>query len=271
MSDKYLKSNRDLWNEMTEITFKSQSYDVPGFKAGRNTLKPIEREELGDVSGKSLLHLQCHFGLDTMSFARLGAEVTGVDFSEEAIGHAKALAAELGIPARFICSDIYELADKLSGQFDIVHSSYGFMCWLPDLFRWAQIAAQYLKPGGILHIAESHPILHVFNDDRSATELRIEHSYFPSAEPTRWEPDGCYADPNAVVTHPSYEWKHSLAEVINSVIDAGLRIDFLHEFPYLCWDNFPFMQRGADGWWRLPGDHDTIPLAFSLQATKPGS
>jgi SAM-dependent methyltransferase len=267
--DKYLQANLDLWNEMTEITSKSDSYDLPGFLAGRSTLKAVELEELGNISGKSLLHLQCHFGMDTISFARLGAIVTGVDFSDKAIALAQSLSARLDIPARFICCNVYDLPDKLNEQFDIVHSSYGVLCWLPDLNSWAKLIANFLKPGGFFHLAESHPFLQVFPNEQTNSDLSVQFSYFPSPDPTRWEPEGCYADKDTQVTHPSYEWTHSLGEIINALIGAGLRIDFLHEFPFLCWDNFPFMHKGADGLWRLPGDHDTIPLTFSLKATKP--
>ncbi|MCX6832412.1 MAG: class I SAM-dependent methyltransferase [candidate division Zixibacteria bacterium] len=267
--DKFLQANLDLWNELTGITSKSPSYDMPGFMAGKSTLKSIEREELGDISGKSLLHLQCHFGMDTISFARLGAKVTGVDFSDRAITLAQSLSAELKILARFICSNIYDLADKLNDQFDIVHSSYGFLCWLPDVTAWAKLVANFLKPGGFLHIVESHPFLYVFENERTTPDLRVRFSYFPSTEPTRWEPEGCYADKDAQVTHPSYEWTHSLGEIIDALIGAGLRIDYLHEFPFMVEDHFPFLQKSADGWWRLPGDQDTIPLTFSLKATKP--
>lgn len=267
--DEYLRNNLALWNEITDITSKSESYDVPGFLAGKSSLKQVEIEELGDITGKSLLHLQCHFGMDTLSFARIGARVTGVDFSDKAIALAQSLTAKLGLDARFICCDIYDLPNKLTDQYDIVHTSYGALCWLPDLTKWAEIIAHFLKPGGFFHIAESHPFLNVFPNDEKTTELQVRFSYFPSAEPTKWEPEGCYADKSAVTTHPSFEWTHSLSEIINALIGAGLRIDFLHEFPFLCWDNFPFMIKGEDGLWRLPGDHDTLPLTFSLKASKP--
>ncbi len=267
--DRYIRANLDLWNELTGITSRSASYDLQGFKAGKSTLKSVEREELGDISGKSLLHLQCHFGMDTISFARLGAQVTGVDFSDKAIRLAEQLSAQLNIPARFICCNVYDLPERLNEQFDVVHSSYGFLCWLPDVPAWAKLVARFLKPGGFLHIVESHPFLYVFENERTTPNLRVRYSYFPSPEPTRWEPDGCYADKDAQITHPSYEWTHNLSEIINALIAADLRIDYLHEFPFLCWDNFPFMIKGDDGLYRLPGDHDTIPLTFSLKATKP--
>lgn len=263
-----MKANQYLWNELTEINVNSPLYDLAGFKSGKSTLKPVELAELGDVAGKSLLHLQCQFGLDTMSFARLGAIVSGVDYSERAIAMAKALSEELSIPARFVCSNIYDLTDKLSDQFDIIFTSYGVLCWLPDLAEWARIIAHHLKPGGIFYIVESHPFLHVFENERTTPHLRVRFSYFPSSEPTRWEPDGSYADRNAKIVHPSFEWTHNLSEIINTLIASGLRIEFLHEFPYMVDDHFPFMDLGADGYWRLKGGNVTIPLMFSLKATK---
>ncbi len=266
--DEYTKANLDLWNELTQFTSNSASYDMPGFKVGKSTLKSIELNELGDVSGKSILHLQCHFGMDTISFARLGASVTGVDFSEKAITLARSLSEELKIPARFILSDVYDLPGKLNDQFDVVFSSYGFLCWLRDVPEWARIVARFLKPGGFLYIVESHPFTHVFENERTTTDLKVSFDYFPRTVPTRWEPDGCYADKDANITHPSFEWTHSMSEIVNALIAAGLTIEFLHEFPYMVEDQFPFMERGADGWWRLPGNKQTIPLTFSVKAVK---
>ncbi|UCB52608.1 MAG: class I SAM-dependent methyltransferase, partial [Candidatus Zixiibacteriota bacterium] len=149
--DKFMKQNLKHWNEVTPIHRKSEFYGVEGFKAGRCTLMPLEREELGDVSGKTLLHLQCHFGLDTLSWARLGARVTGVDFSEKAIDLAKSLSKELGIDADFVHSNIYHLPDVLKGEFDIAYTSHGVLCWLPDLAEWGRIIARFLKPGGTFY------------------------------------------------------------------------------------------------------------------------
>jgi SAM-dependent methyltransferase len=267
--DKYSKANLQHWNEVTPIHQKSKFYDVEGFKKGRCTLMSLEREELGEVSGKRLLHLQCHFGLDTMSWARLGASVTGADFSDKAIALAKSLSQELGIDADFLCCDIYDLPDLLKGEFDIVYTSYGSLCWLPDLKGWAKIIAHFLKPGGTFYMVEGHPINNVFENERDTTHLKAKYSYFHSPEPTRWEPEGTYADKDAKITTPSYEWTHPLSDIINFLISAGLRIEFLHEFPYTCEDHYPFMEKGKDGWWRLKGKQ-TIPLMFSLKATKSG-
>jgi SAM-dependent methyltransferase len=230
---------------------------------------PLEREEVGDVAGKSLLHLQCHFGLDTLSWARLGAQVTGVDFSEEAITLGRALSDELGIEADFICSDLYDLPTVLTGQFDIVFTSYGVLCWLPDLTRWAEIIAHFLRPGGTFYIAEIHPFAAVFYDEEDAESLEVFYPYFHTPEPLRFEEEGSYAVPDTQVVHTvTYEWPHSLGDVINSLISAGLQIEFLHEFPYACYGMFPFLEQDEDGWWRSKDRDGSIPMTFSLKATK---
>ena len=265
--DDYTRTNLDHWNELVSMHAQSKFYDLQSFKAGNSTLKPIEVEELGDVAGKSLLHLQCHFGLDTLSWARRRAQVTGADFSDQAIALAQSLSQELEIKANFVCSNLYDLPDVLSSEFDIVYTSYGVLCWLSDLGRWGKIIAHFLKPGGVFYIAEFHPFANVFEDE-SATDLQVAYSYFGSAEPFQWESDGSYADLSAPVQHRvTYEWFHSLGDILNALISAGLRIEFLHEFPVCAYRSFPFMEQGTDGWWRLKGG-DTIPLMFSLKATK---
>jgi SAM-dependent methyltransferase len=246
--DNYIKQNLKHWNEVTPIHAKSQSYDVEGFKKGRCTLMPLEREEVGDVTGKSLLHLQCHFGLDTMSWARLSQR--------------------LRIDAHFICSDIYDLPKLLKENFDIVFTSNGVLCWLPDLLGWAKIIARFLKPGGFFYILESHPVTNVFEDGKDTKKLKARYSYFHSPQPTKWVPEGTYADKEAEVSNPTFEWTHPLSDIINSLISAGLTIDFLHEFPYLNWDCFPFMEKDKEGLWRFKEGKETIPLMFSLKAAK---
>lgn len=267
--DEYLKANRACWNELTPIHARSAFYDLEGFKAGELTLMPLEREEVGDVAGKSLLHLQCHFGLDTMSWARLGARVTGVDFSEEAIALARSLSDELGIEADFICSNVYDLPRVLSGQFDLVFTSYGVLCWLPDLTRWGEVIAHFLAPGGTFYIAEIHPFASVFNDEVDATGLEVLYPYFHDDEPMVFEVEGSYADPDAeVMQEITYEWSHSLGEIVNALISAGLRIEFLHEFPYACFKMYSFLEEDEDGWWRLEEREGVIPMTFSLKATR---
>jgi len=269
--DKYTKANQEHWNEVVPINSASEFYDLKGFRFGKSTLDPIERKEVGEVSGKSLLHLQCHFGLDTLSWARLGAKVTGVDFSDEAIALAQTLSRELGIDARFICRDVYDLPKRLKDRFDIVYTAGGVLCWLRKLAPWAEIVARALKPRGIFYLRDSHPFLNVFDNERETRNLIVRYSYFHKAEPMRWEPDGSYADRSAKVKNPTFEWTHSLSDIVNSLIAAGLRIDFLHEFPVLFHDHFSFMEKGRDGSWRLKGKKETIPLMFSLRATKSSS
>lgn len=264
----YMNGNRALWNEMTPIHARSAFYNVDGFKRGRITLSNLEREEVGDVAGKSLLHLQCHFGMDTLSWARLGASVTGVDFSDEAIALARSLSQEIGIDARFIQSNIYDLPDALDEQFDLVFTSQGVLGWLPDINGWGQIVARYLKPGGTFYIAEGHPFLMTLdNDDKQ--DYRMGFPYFQGTEPLRFEGDKDYADHSAKLTHPSFEWIHSLGSTVTALTSAGLHIEFLHEFPFCAWQALPFLEEGADGWWRAPAGMIPIPMTFSIKATKP--
>lgn len=268
--DEYLKANQRRWDELTREHKDSPFYDLEGFKAGKDRLRSIELSELGDVTGKSMLHLQCHFGMDTLAWARRGAEATGVDFSPEAIKLAQALSKELEIPAQFYCSDIYKLPEVLSGQFDIVFTSYGILHGLPDLKKWGEVIASYLKPGGIFYIVEDHPTFRTYREKPDGV-IKAERSYFYSEKPQKIEWTKSYAanTESEGTTGISYVWDHSLGEIINSLIAAGLQIEFLHEFPYAARAKFSIMQQGEDGWWRLPSNqHGTIPFLFSLQARK---
>jgi SAM-dependent methyltransferase len=260
--------NRKRWDELVDINARSPLYDLPGFLAGNCSLDPLEIEEVGDVRGRTLLHLQCHFGMDTLSWSRLGADVTGVDFSEKAIALARSLNDRLGLKARFVCSDVYDLPRILDEEFDIVFTSLGVLCWLPDISNWAAVIARYLKRGGFFYLREAHPFIQVFDNRRAATGLDVRYSYFHRPEPTRWEPEGCYADPNARVVNPSFEWTHSLSDVINALLGAGLALEYLHEFPYLSHDHFPFMEKDDRGRWYVRGKPGTLPLMFSLKAVR---
>jgi len=261
---RFFKENRELWDGWTDIHKKSVSYDVDGFKKGTSSLKSIELEELGDVSGKELLHLQCHFGLDTLSWARLGAQVTGVDFSPSAIEYAKSLKDELRIEADFVCSNIYDLNYIVHQKFDIVFTSYGVLCWLPDLEKWAQTIYKHLKRGGTFYIVEFHPLLSMFGDDGSFT-----YPYFHNEQPMEFDCQGSYADPNAAFVHKSYEWSHSLSDIITYLIKAGLQIEFLHEFPFTICGDHPFLVQGTDGLWRHKDKNVKIPMMFSIRAKRP--
>jgi len=267
--DEYAKTNREHWNELASINVKSDFYDVEGFKKGNLSLLPIERGELGDVTGKSLLHLQCHFGLDTLSWARLGAKVTGVDFSDKSIDLARAIARETGIESEFLCSDVYDLPNVLDKTFDIVFTSYGVLLWMPDINKWASVVSHFLKPGGTFYIVELHPFVNVFDVGKEVTELKVKYPYFHSPTPDKWESDGSYADREANLTHASYEWTHGMSDILNALIASGLKIEFIHEFPYCCYQRFPFMEKHNDGLYHMTGDKEKmIPLMFSLKAIK---
>ncbi len=265
--DTYLRTNRALWDERVPLHRDSAFYDLAGFKAGRSSLKSIELAELGAVAGQSLLHLQCHFGMDTLSWARLGANVTGADFSDQAISLAQSLSTELAIPAHFVCANLYDLPKVLTEQFDIVFTSAGVLVWLPDIRRWAAVIAHFLRPGGTFYIREKHPFANVFDDTGAGPPPQLAYPYFDH-EPTRWEGSGSYAEPQAETVHNvHYEWQHTLGDIVNGLITEGLRLEYLHEFPFAGWKCLPGMEQGDDGWWRLPGQ-ELLPLTFSLKATK---
>ena len=266
--DEFLKANQKLWNEWTGEHEKSPFYNLEGFKSGKERLKSIELEEVGDVRGKSLLHLQCHFGLDTMAWARHGATVTGVDLSNESIALAQSLSKELNIAATFVCSDILTLPENLQGQFDIVFTSYGILHWLRDLKRWAEVIDHFLKPGGFFYIVEDHPFMRVFTSDPEQG-IKVDNPYFFSDEPYEAETEGSYATDFQGEKRTYYMWDHSLGEVINAIIGAGLRIEFLHEFPFALRAKFTNMVKGDDGYWRFTREHNMVPLLFSLKAGKP--
>jgi len=262
--NEFLENNRSLWNGWTRLHKPSRFYDVDGFKAGRSSLEPLELEEVGDVADKSLLHLQCHFGMDTLSWARRGARVAGADFSDEAITYARSLASELDIPARFVCSNIYDLPAALEGRFDIVFTSYGVLSWLPELDPWAAVVAHFLKPGGFFYIAEYHPFISMLGDDGRT----FEYPYFHTPEPLKLHSTGSYAVPEATdFSHTEYNWSHSLADVVNAVIRAGLRVEFLHEFPYR--PSTVFNTEKFEPGLTSPGGWQVeLPHVFSLRARR---
>lgn len=272
MDDPYLEANRALWDEWAEVNSRSEFYRVEEFKAGRSRLRAYEIDEVGPVVGRTLLHLQCHFGMDTLSWAREGAVVTGADFSPRALAIARGLSAELGIPGTFVESDLYELPNRLEGTFDVVYTSRGVLGWLPDIERWAEVAAHFVAPGGFLYVTEVHPFVQVFEDEGDVDFHRpvLRYPYWSHEEPLAFEVQGSYADREAEIQSKNeYGWNHSLGEIVTGLARAGLRIDFLHEFPFLEWPS-PGLEPRDDGTHRLPADLDgRMPLFFSLKASKP--
>jgi SAM-dependent methyltransferase len=267
--NEYTETNRIHWNELAELHPTTDTYDVEGFLNGETSLNTLEREELGGVSGQSLLHLQCHFGLDTLSWAREGAMVTGVDFSEQAIEAARELREKTDLDARFVQSDVYDLPDVLDEQFDIVCTSYGVIYWLPDLDEWARVIEEFLQPGGTFYIAEIHPFISSFEDLDASGSCRIAWPYFHTG-PLEIEEDGSYADWNANLDHPTrYEWEHSFSDIINAILSVGLDIEFIHEHPFSSFQQFESMEEDDDGYWHIPDLEHDIPLLFSIRAHKP--
>jgi SAM-dependent methyltransferase len=265
--DPRLESNRRRWDELVPIHAASRFYDVGGFLAGACTLLPIELGELGELTGKTLVHLQCHFGLDTLSWARRGARVTGIDFSPRAIERARALADEAGIAARFVESEVTRAPEALEGaRFDVVFTSWGVLGWLPDLRGWAQAVARLLAPGGSFYIAEIHPTILLFEGDIAQRKF----PYFRSDQPLELETRGTYAEPDAEIENVSTcEWIFELGQVVSLLIAAGLRIELLHEHDATCCQVVPDLVCGSDRMWRLPEGELSLPLSFSIRATRP--
>ena len=262
-----MEANRLDWDRRVAVHQRSDFYDLDGFRAGRSTLRSIELDLLGDVAGRSLLHLQCHFGMDTLSLARLGANVTGVDFSEPAVAAARSLARELQLPARFIRSNLYDLTRVLHQQFDLVFTSYGVLCWLPDLPGWARVVARFLRLGGSFVIVDDHPM--IGSMEEAGGRLEAVHSMFRT-EANEFVSTGTYADPTLRLEPlTAYDWSWTVAGMVSALLDAGLRIDRLRELPVSGWKCYPSMTLDPEGWWRLPGD--PLPLLVACRAVKPAS
>ncbi len=259
----YLDINRRLWNDKASVHFTTDFYDLPAFRAGKNMLTPIELAQLGDVRGKTLLHLQCHFGMDTLSWARLGAQVTGVDFSDVAIHHARQLAEEEQLNAKFICCNIYDLPQHLDAQYDIVFTSYGVIGWLPDLTAWGAIVARYLKPGGVFHFFEFHPVPWMFDNDYQY----IQYSYF-NAQTIVEEVKGSYADRNAPIEGQSISWNHPLCDVLGALLQQGLRLAHFTEFDWSPYNIYPNATEIAPGKWQIKSMEGKLPLIYAIKAVK---
>jgi len=274
-------ANLKLWNAWSRIHEHAPGYNTAGFLSGETSLTPVELEELSPFvhEGTTLLHLQCHFGLDTLSWARLGADVVGLDFSDEAVALARRVAGQAGLSARaeFICSDLYDANAQLGDRlFDVVFVNWGAIEWLPDLERWAAIVARHLKPGGTFYLAEIHPFAQTLDDDAAEGELRVRYRYFPAPdEPDIDAIDGSYADRHADTTGlVAYCWAHSLAEILGALTGAGLRLEQFHEFPFApapLWD----WTLEEDRLYWLPdgsgGRRRDQPLTFTVRAIRPAT
>lgn len=270
--DDFLAENRDHWEEAAAHHPTTDYYDVEAFLDGESSLNPLEREEVGDVTGKRLLHLQCHFGLDTLSWAREGATVTGVDFAAEGIEFARDLADEIDLDdrARFVRANVYDLPDVLDDRYDVVFTSYGVLGWLPDVEAWADVVARSLEPGGTFYLAEIHPFTSMLPWDFDGETATFPFHYFTPDEPLTFEDGATYADDEADLDHgTTHNWTHGLGEILTALLESGLDLEFVREHRFTTWEQFPdAMYRDGEGYWRLEGDAD-LPLLFSVRARKP--
>lgn len=259
--------NRASWNARTPVHLRSRFYALEAFKAGESSLREIERAQVWDVRGRSLLHLQCHFGQDTLSWARLGARVTGLDLSDVAIGEARALAQELGIPARFLEGNVYDAPELLGGErFEVVFTSYGVLGWLPRLEPWARAVAGCLAPGGVFHLVEFHPLAWIWDD----AYAHVVYPYDAPGEPILVEQSGTYADPAASLHTRDVGFNHGLGGVVSALLGEGLVLERLTEFDWSPYDIFPDMEQCAPGRFRMRRFGRMLPLVYGLVARAPG-
>jgi SAM-dependent methyltransferase len=257
--------NKANWDDRVPVHVASEFYDLDGFRAGASSLRPFELAEVGDVTDKRLVHLQCHVGLDTLSWARNGALVTGLDFSEPAIDAARSLAASLAIDASFVVADVYDAVAALGGRrFDVVYTGIGALVWLPDISRWAGVVAALLEPGGFLYLVEGHPFAQILDDAEGTTVVR---DYFDDQAQIEDYPY-TYTDGPALKHTRSVQFQHQFGQVVTALVEAGLRIDFVNEHDFDVFQRFESLERDG-GQYRFPAGHPRVPMMFSLRADRP--
>ena len=259
----YFEVNKKTWNEKVRIHSKSDMYDLQGFKNGSNSLKRYELEGIGDVTDKKLLHLQCHFGQDTLSWSRLGARCLGVDISNEGIKLAQQLNEELGLDAEFVCCNVLDTSKHVKEKFDIVYTSYGVIGWLPDLRPWARMIAERIKKGGIFYMVEFHPIVWMF--DYTDENPKMKYGYMQN-DVIYEEYEGTYADQSAKMVSKEYGWNHGLGEVISSLTEAGLKIEYLREHDESPYNVLPDLVNTKSGMYATK--NKLYPLIFEIKAIK---
>ena len=264
--DERVATNRANWDARTPVHLASQSYDVEGWMADARGPRGDEVEALGDVAGLRLVHLQCHIGLETLAWARVGAEVVGLDFSPAAVEAARDLAQRAGLADRamFVCADVNDAAEVLVGErFDIVYVSLGALCWLPSVTRWASQVAALLVTGGRLFLQDVHPLSCALGDE----ETVFERSYFEEPAGVMYDDGRLYTDGDALDEHrQTFEWNHGVGEIVNALIGEGLVLDSLVEHDWTGYQRFPWLLVDEDGRWCAPASHPRIPLSFTLLA-----
>jgi len=263
MTEDHFEVNRETWNEKVKIHSKSDMYDLDAFKNGKSSLMSYELNALGDVKGKSLLHLQCHFGQDTLSWSRMGVACVGVDLSDEGVALATSLNDELKLDATFICCNVLDTSKFLKETFDIVFTSYGVIGWLPDLKPWGQMISERLNKGGTFYMVEFHPIVWMFDylDDKPV----MKHGYMQD-EFIYEEYEGTYANQNSKMISKEYGWNHGFSEVINALVGAGLQIEYLNEYDESPYNVLPNLVETTSG--NYVTKDKLYPLIFEIKATK---
>jgi SAM-dependent methyltransferase len=259
----YININKQTWNDKTDVHIASEFYDMKGFLDGKSTLNSIELELLEDISGKNILHLQCHFGQDTMTFSRMGAKATGIDFSDKAVEKAREFSAKLNLDTSFICCDIYDAPKHIDEQFDIVFTSYGTIGWFPDLDKWAKVVSHFLKPNGQFIMADFHPVVWMFDNDFK----EVFYSYL-NIEPIIEEESGTYAETEADLQTKSIGWNHPISEILNSLFQSGLELKQFNEYDYSPYNCFNEMEEFEKGKFCIKTFGNKIPMVYSILATK---
>ncbi|MFK7833107.1 MAG: class I SAM-dependent methyltransferase [Winogradskyella sp.] len=259
----YFDVNKATWNKKVAIHAQSDMYNMNAFKKGKTSLMPYELKALDNVKDKSLLHLQCHFGQDTLSWSRKGATCVGVDLSDEGITLARQLNEELNLDADFVCCNVLDTSKYVSKTFDIVYTSYGVIGWLPDLKPWAKMITERLNVGGIFYIVEFHPILWMFDYVDGESKMKYHYN---RKEAIYEEYEGTYADQSSKMVSKEYGWNHGLSEVVNALIEAGLQIEYLNEYDESPYDVFPDLIKTESGMYKMK--NQLYPMIFELKATK---
>lgn len=270
--DEYRAANYRNWESRVPVHAGSQTYDLAGLASDPERLTGVvayDHPWLGDLTGLDVVHLQCHIGSDTLSLARLGGRMTGVDFSPSALAVARDLAATAGVDIHYVESEVYAVPDVLGADFDLVYTGVGALNWLPDIAGWAQVVAGLLRPGGRLYVRDGHPMLFTLYGGGDDDTLRVSLPYFEGPA-QYWSSDETYTDGPAIGSPEQFEWNHGIGETVQAVIDAGLRVTALREHTELEWRGLPQMVEGADGKFRLPEKVERLPVMFTLEARRPG-
>lgn len=263
-TQQYFEANRELWNKRTPVHVNSEFYDLEGFKAGKNVLAEIEMAELAhEVKGKSLLHLQCHFGLDTLCFARLGAKVTGIDISDKAIEKAYTIAKETNIEANFVRCNVYDTRQHINDMFDIVFTSYGTVGWLPELDTWAKVVAESTKQGGTFYMADFHPVVWMMDNDFT----KIQYSYFNDGV-IEEENETTYTDGESFSKTEEYGWNHSISDILNALLKQGFELQFFNEHNFSPYNCFANTVKVGEQRWQIKGLEGVLPMVYSFKMVK---